>query len=185
LSAELEKAAHWEGLDKVIQLYLEGNTPPMIAKRLGLRVKDVDKYVEEWRFYVRNNSSIQDRARDSIHNADAHFDKIIRELWQLIEDADDNLSAKNTALKTIADTEVKRTQMLEKAGLTDNEAMADLIVENEKKVELVVNLLKTLAADCEHCRPLIINGLSKMSGEEPVVIRQDFIDVETEEENGS
>lgn len=170
---DLVEADHWKTLDNVIQLYLEGNSVPVIAKQLRMRVKDVEANIQEWATYVKNNKTIQQRARESVHVADAHFNKIIKELWDLIDEAgqDGNLSAKNVALKTLTDAEVKRTQMLEKAGLNDSESMAEMLVENERKIELIYQLLKTLAADCAHCRPIIINELRKLSGHtEPIVI---------------
>lgn len=172
-SKELESAERWTVLDNIVGLYLEGNNAQAIARQLKMKVRDVEAYITEWRYYVRNNQSIQERARDSIHSADAHFNKIIKELWSLISEADEsgNISAKNVALKTLADTEVKRTSMLDKAGLADNDSMAELMLDNEKKVEKIVLLLRKLTSECEHCRPIILDYLSKMTDKvEPVVV---------------
>jgi len=171
---DLVEAKHWDVLDKVVQLYLEGNSVPGIAKALRMKVVDVEVNLHEWSTYVKNNKTIQSRARESVHIADAHFNKIIKELWELIDEAgnDGNLSAKNVALKTLADAEVKRTSMLEKAGLNDAEAIAEMLVENEAKIELIYKLLKELASDCARCRPVILEQLRKFSGNvDPIVIK--------------
>lgn len=176
---ELESAERWTTLDNIVGLYLEGNNAQAIARQLRMKVKDVESYITEWRYYVRNNQSIQDRARDSIHSADAHFNKIVKELWSLIDEADQtgNLAAKNIALKTLADTEVKRTSMLDKAGLADSDSMAELMMENEKKVDKIVVLLRRLTSECDHCRPIILEELSKMSDKAEPVIIQDLRDL--------
>lgn len=174
MDKDLVSAEHWKTLDGVVQLYLEGNSIPSIAKKMGMLVRDVEANIQEWAVYVRGNKNIQQRARESVHIADAHFNKIIRELWEVVEEAAEggNLAAKNVALKTLADTEVKRTQMLEKAGNSDAEAMAELLLENEKKIEVIYKLLKELAGDCAHCRPIILSELRKFADpQEPIVIK--------------
>ena len=179
MDKDLDKIEHWDQLDKVVKLYLEGNSIPVIAKQLRLRVRDVQANINEWATYVKNNQSIQKRARESVHFADAAFNKIANELWETVEQADDagNLNAKNVALKTLSDIEVKRTQMLEKAGLNDTEAMVRQMEETEEKARMISELLKELSEECSHCRPKIMDGLQKIFGKvEPVVIQQVLAD---------
>jgi hypothetical protein len=172
----LQKADHFEGLDKVVQLYLRGENAPKIARQLRLRVSDVESYLQEWRYYIRHNQGIQDKAADTLHVADSHLDKILREVWAVIDEATDSsqLSVKNIALKNAAEITFKRVEMLNRAGLNDAESMANIVLENEQKVAKILGLLKELSQNCSNCRSKIINELHKFNDEASPIIVQDF-----------
>ena len=174
-SKDLVIGEHWDVLDKVAKLYIKGSSVPTIAKQLRLRVKDVETYLNEFRYYVRHNEDIQDRARTSVHVADSHYSTIIEELWSVVEEAgmSGNLSAKNVALKNAADVEQKRVVMLAAAGAGDQNALAELMIENEKKIALVTELLRDLAKECPRCKPIIMSKLSKLSGHAEVIVVQE------------
>lgn len=176
VSKELAKAELFERMDEIASLYLKGENVPSIAKKLKLRVSDVESNLQEWRGYIRGNQSIQNKATESLYKVDAHLNEIVKEFWSVIEEAGETgqLSIKNVALKGAADTELKRVEMLAKAGLSDNDSMAELILENEQKIKQVVELLKELSSECAHCRNKIINELHRFSDKaEPVVIKVD------------
>jgi uncharacterized protein with PIN domain len=54
--------------------------------------------------------------------------------------------------------------MLQKAGLIENNEIADQIVETERKQEILVGILKEVIADCAHCRKEVSKRLSEVTG---------------------
>lgn len=162
---ELELAARWDRVNDIVTLYLKGEPIPKIAKKLKLKIAEVQDFINEWKADIRHNQPIQVKARDSVHNADQHFTALIREFYDVVEDAKDtgNLSARNTALKSIAELEAKRVEMLQKTGLLDIEAMGEAVIENEKKMKILVDLLRGRVEECRSCGPIIERELSRLS----------------------
>lgn len=173
---ELESAKAWEIMDKVAQLHLKGDQAPVIAKKLRMRTADVERTLGEWRYFIRNNMSIQEKATETLYRTDAHLNEIIKELWSVVEAATDSgqLSIKNVSLKNAADIEFKRVEMLSKAGLNDVDSMTQLIIDNEQKIAKIIALLRELSSECSHCRAKIINEVSKFTQEaNPIVVEPD------------
>jgi hypothetical protein len=85
----------------------------------------------------------------------------------------DALPVKTQALKLIADIEAKRIDMLNKAGVLENNSMADEILESERKQEILVGILKDVTANCDNCKWEVSRRLSSVTGKvEAVVINE-------------
>jgi hypothetical protein len=96
---------------------------------------------------------------------------IINRAWETVEqaDANDQLNIKAQTLKLIADVEGKRIDMLQKAGLLENSEIGDQLLETERKQEILVNILKSVTANCDHCKFEVARQLSEVTGKiEPV-----------------
>lgn len=164
--AELELADRWENINKVAEEFLKGNTnPTTIAKALDMKRIDVIDYLEEWRMVVRSDKQVQIRAREALAGADQHYSMLIKEAWDVVNEAGQNnlLRDKTAALKLIADVQQKQIEMLQKAGMLDNHEMAEKILETEAKQEVIVGVIREVVSGCDHCRVEVAERLSKIS----------------------
>lgn len=169
---ELELADRWENINKVAEEFLRGNTnPTQIAKALDMKRIDVIEYLDEWRMVVRSDKQVQIRAREALVGADQHYSMLIKEAWDIVNEAGQNnqLRDKTAALKLISDVQQKQIDMLQKAGMLDNHEMAEKILETENKQEVIVGVIRDVVSTCDHCRIQVAERLSKISDKaEPI-----------------
>ena len=172
MSKDLELAAnHIEDVNLVVTEYLKGNNPSEIAKITGHTRQRVLGYLREWREMISNNEAIRSRAKEALAGADQHYNKLIQHAYEVMASADarDNLSAKTAAIKLIADMEKVRLELLQKAGLLENNDLAEELAENERKQELLEGILKDVVAHCNKCRNEVMRRLAEVS-DEPVIM---------------
>ena len=165
----------FDQMNKVIEELLKGNTPAAIARVLELTRVQVDNHIQTWKELVQDNTAIKARAKEALAGADEHYSMLIKEAWRTVEQADtqDALNVKAQALKLIADIESKRIEMLNKAGVLENNDLTDQILESERKQEVLVGILKEVTANCEHCKWEVSRRLSEVTGQiEAVVINE-------------
>jgi hypothetical protein len=169
---ELELAGQFDQMNKVVEELLKGNAPSQIAKSLGLTRVQVDNHVNAWKTFVHDNTAIRERAKEALAGADEHYNMIIKEAWSVVNEAGvaEELNTKNAALKLIADIEAKRIDMLNKAGVLEDNSMADQILESERKQEVLVGILKDVTANCEHCKWEVARRLQEVTGQVEAVI---------------
>jgi len=172
---ELEVAGQFDQMNKVVEELLKGNSPAQIARSLELTRVQVDNYIDAWKGFVHDNKAIRDRAKEALAGADEHYNMLIKEAWRTIEQADvqDALNVKSQTLKLIADIESKRIDMLNKAGVLEDNSMADQILENEKKQEILISILRDVTSSCEHCKWEVSKRLSQVTGQVEAVIVND------------
>jgi hypothetical protein len=173
MPAEIEVADKFEQMNRVVEEMLKGNNPTAIARELGLKRTDVLDHLDTWKSLVKGDSSIRERAKEALAATDQHYAMIINRAWETVEqaDANDQLNIKSQALKLIADVEGKRIDMLQKAGLLENNELADQLLETERKQEILVNILKSVSSSCNSCKFEVARKLSEVTGQvEPVNI---------------
>lgn len=166
--SDLDIADKWENVNKVAEEFLKGNTnPTAIAKSTGLKRSEVVEYLDEWRMIVRSDRQVQVRAREALAGADQHYSMLIKEAWDVVNQADltGQLPQKTAALKLIADVQQKQIDMLQKAGMLDNNEMAEKIVETEEKQKVLVEIIRDVISGCERCKPIVSAKLSRVSGQ--------------------
>jgi len=171
--SEIEVAKQFDQMNKVVEELLKGNTPSQIARTLDLTRVQVSNHIDNWKQVVKDSNVIRERAKEALHGADQHYQLLIKEAWTLSDDADTagQLGVKASALKLIADIEAKRIDMLNKAGVLENDSMADEILESERKQEVLVNILRDVTSNCDHCKWEVAKRLSEVTGQlEAVVI---------------
>ena len=67
--------------------------------------------------------------------------------------------------------------MLQAVGVLENNEMAAQILENERKQEMLVGILKEVTSTCSHCKIEVAKRLSQITGiVEPIIISQDVAD---------
>jgi len=165
--SELELADRWEKINRVVEVFLKGTTNvSAIAKQTGFKRTEVQEYLSEWRNVVQSDRMIQNRAREALAGADQHYSMLIEEAWDVVRQADQTqqLGQKTAGLKLIADVQQKQIDMLQKAGLIENNEIADQIIETERKQEVLVKILKEVVSDCEHCKKEVFSRLSEVTG---------------------
>jgi hypothetical protein len=169
---EIEVAGQFDQMNKVVEELLKGNTSTTIARDLNLTRVQVDNHIKTWKELIQDNSAVKARAKEALAGADEHYSMLIKEAWRTVEQADmqDSLNVKTQALKLIADIEAKRIDMLNKAGVLENDDMADQILESERKQELLVNILKEVTANCDNCKWEVSKRLSEITGQIEAVI---------------
>ena len=166
MPTDLEVYNHYDEMNKVAEQMLKGDNPTAIAKRLGMKRAEVLSYIEEWQKLARNSTQIQERAKDAVSGADQHYSMIIQRLWDNVDQADGagELKIAQSGLSAIANVEEKRINMLQKAGLLDNQDLADQIAATERKHTILMRLLQDIAAEHPEVREKIISELNKATG---------------------
>ena len=162
---------HLDEVNKVAAEYIKGNDASAIAKILDLPRNRVLSLLNEWRDMIANNEAIRSRAREALAGADQHYNQLIRQAYEVIEDANTmaNLGAKTTAIKLIMDIEGKRIDMLQKAGLLENKELADQLLETEKKQEILVKILKEVSGECPSCRNEVAKRLAQIAKQDGMI----------------
>jgi hypothetical protein len=164
---QLEVAGQFDQMNKVVEELLKGNTAAQIARTLDLTRVQVENHIQTWKEFVHNNNAIRDRAKEALAGADEHYNMLIKEAWVTVGQADtqDALNVKAQTLKLIADIESKRIDMLNKAGVLEDNSMADQILESERKQEVLINILRDVTSNCDHCKWEVAKRLSEVTGQ--------------------
>jgi hypothetical protein len=163
--SDLEPLDHFDQMNKVVERLLMGSNPTDIAKELGMKRVEVLDFIDEWKSLVRSDNGVRERAKEALAGADQHYAMIINRSWETVEQADSNqqYNIKTQALKLIADTEQKRMDMLHKAGVLEDNELANEVLEMERKQEILVKILKEVTADCDKCRVEVARRLSQVT----------------------
>ena len=171
MSIEQTTIEHLDQVNKVVAKYLEGNDPTKISKELNLPRQKVVAYLDEWKQMASNNAAIRERAREALVAADTHYNKLIGQTYEVIDEATTtaNLSAKTTAIKLVLDIESRRIDMLQKAGLLENKELAEEMIEIERRQDILVGILRDIASEHPEIRDKIMRRLSDASKEQEVI----------------
>ena len=164
--SEIELTSSFDQMNLVVEELLKGKNPTDISKFLGIKRSEVLEHIDTWRELVSGDSRIRERAKEALAGADQHYSMIIQRAWETVDQADANqqYNTKASALKMIADVEQKRIDMLQKAGLLENNEMSAQLLETERKQEVLVNILKEVTSNCNVCRVEVAKRLSEVTG---------------------
>ena len=170
-NTEIELVNHLDEVNRVVEEYLKGNDPTKISKTLDLPRTRVVAHLNEWKALASANDAIRARAKDALVGADAHYTKLIKQAYEVIDDATTtaNLNAKTAGIKLVMDIEARRIDMLQKAGLLENKELAEEMIEIERKQEVLVGILRDIASTHPEVRDLIMQRLSLIAKDGEVV----------------
>jgi hypothetical protein len=170
-NTEVELVNHLDEVNKVVEEYLKGNDPTKISKTLSMPRVRVVAHLNEWKAMASANDAIRARAKDALVGADAHYTKLIKQAYEVIDDATTtaNLTAKTAAIKLVMDIEARRIDMLQKAGLLENKELAEEMIEIERKQEVLVGILRDIASSHPEVRDLIMQRLSQIAKDGEVI----------------
>jgi len=164
-SPEEEITKHLDTVNKVVGEYLKGNDPTKISKQLDMPRTKVVTLIKEWQSMASDNSAIRARAKEALAAADEHYSRLISQAYEVIDDATTNgdLRNKSGGIKLVMDLESKRIEMLQKAGLLENKELAEEMLEIERRQEILMGILKDIAAEHPEVRDKIMGKLSEAS----------------------
>ena len=157
---------HMEEVNRVAAEYIKGLNESEISRELDIPRARVSSLLREWKSMASNSEAVRARAREALAAADTHYSKLIKQAYEVIDDATTtaNLSAKTAAIKLVLDIESRRIDMLQKAGLLENKELADQLLETERKQELIMDILKDVAAKHPEIKNEILKRLAEVSG---------------------
>ena len=165
MDEEKQLVQHLDTVNKVVGEYLKGNDPTKISKQLDIPRTKVVSLIKEWQSMVSDNTAIRARAKEALASADEHYSRLISQAYEVIDEATTtaNLSAKTNGIKLVMDLESKRIEMLQKAGLLENKELAEEMLEIERRQEILMGILKDVAAEHPEIRDKIMSRLSEAS----------------------
>jgi hypothetical protein len=157
---------HIEEVNAVATEYIKGLNETEISRELDIPKARVSALLREWKQMASNSDAVRSRAREALAAADQHYGKLIKQAYEVIEDANlnQNQTTKLNAIKLVLDIETRRMDMLQKAGLLENKELAEQLLETERKQELIMNILKDVAAKYPQIKNEILTRLSEVSG---------------------
>jgi hypothetical protein len=165
---------HLEEVNAVATEYIKGLNETEISRELDIPKARVSSLLREWKQMASNSEAVRGRAREALAAADQHYGKLIKQAYEVIDDANINgqQNQKLAAIKLVLDIENKRIEMLQKAGLLENKELAEQLLETERKQELIMGILKDVAAKYPTIKNEILQRLAEVSGPsgDPVVI---------------
>jgi len=162
---EQQLVQHLDTVNKVVGEYLKGNDPTKISKQLDIPRTKVAALIKEWQVMASDNSAIRARAKEALAAADEHYSRLISQAYEVIDEATTtaNLGAKTNGIKLVMDLESKRIEMLQKAGLLENKELAEEMLEIERRQDILMGILKDVAAEHPEIRDKIMKKLSEAS----------------------
>lgn len=167
---------HLDQVNKVVEKYLAGTPETQISKELAIPRQKVVGYINEWRVMAADNAAIRARAKEALVGADTHYSKLIQKAYEVIDDATTtaNLNAKTAGIKLVMDLERTRIDMLQKAGLLENKELAEEMLEIEERQQILIQILKDVAAEHPEVRDKIMKRLSAATkqGETVTIVSQ-------------
>jgi hypothetical protein len=167
---------HLDQVNKVVEKYLAGTPETQISKELALPRQKVVAYINEWRQMASDNAAIRARAKEALVGADTHYSKLISKAYEVIDEATTtaNLNAKTAGIKLVMDLERTRIDMLQKAGLLENKELAEEMMQIEERQEILIGILKDIAAEHPEIRDKIMKRLSLATkqGETVTIVSQ-------------
>lgn len=175
MTTDIEVADHFDQMNRVVEELLKGNNPTAIARSLGIKRVEVLDHIDTWRGLMKSDSGVRERAKEALGAADQHYAMIIQRAWETVEqaDANDQLNIKAQSLKLIADVEGKRIDMLQKAGLLENNELGDQLIETERKQQILIEILRDVTSSCDHCKFEVARRLSEVTGKVEAVTIDD------------
>lgn len=156
-------------MEKVARLRFQGENHTAIAKQLNLKRAQVIQLDERYREILINDAESKDIARDLLHQMRAHFDHLIKEYYDLLDDLrgltfSHNVAAQiNAALKAIADLEARRLDFYQKAGMFDGAELGDELAAMEEEKDFILNILRNDL--CPSCSFTVRQKIKQYHGE--------------------
>lgn len=168
----------FEMMEQVAVLRMQGHTDNAISKELNIPRKQVKELFTEYKDVLVKDSESRDRAKDALNVMVEHYDHLIKESYEILENLKQEsfshqIAAQMTAvLKNVADLEAKRLDAWQKAGLLDNSELGDELVEMEQKTQMLIGILRNDL--CNNCRKVVAEKLQRATNVvEAVVVYDD------------
>lgn len=170
-----EIAQRIDDMMTIVQLKLKGHSVPQIVKITGFTRGRVLDHLDEYAKWAKEQQDVMGRAREMLASVDEHYNMIIKDLWDTVEDAKSNgeNGIRVQALKTLAGTEKDRAAMFQQAGLNDQSLLADEMRETERKHDVLIKILREVSYKCPRCKVEVAKRLAEATGKSEVIVEVD------------
>ena len=177
MSTDLVRVADIEQfavMEDVAKLRMQGYDDTQVAKHLNMTRPQVKKYYQQFKDILKNDGESRDRARDQLNLMVAHYDGLIRKLYDLLEELEQEnfthqiAAQRNAAIKQIGDLEAKRLDSMQKAGILDASDLGDELAEMEEQRDMVINILREDL--CPSCRRHVMGKIGEAITKNPEVV---------------
>lgn len=163
----------------VIKHKAAGKTPAEIQRLTSIPPREQREIQAEFSKYAQNDLVSQQRAKDVVAYFETHQNDIIRKLYDTADDARDSGDYKEEAkiLKTIADVDAKKVDLLQKAGVLSASGIGDDFARMEEEKEAIKQVLLEVAQEYPEAGRLIKEKIAQLYNHVES-IREDVIDAE-------
>jgi anion-transporting ArsA/GET3 family ATPase len=169
----LVNSDQFKDIEEVAELRLKGMTPYAIGRRLGITQRLVKERFDLWKEMVQRDTESRDAAKDHLNIMVVHFDNLIKESYELLDDLkamdfNEKVAAQiNATLTNISNYESKRVDALQKAGLLEGSNMGDELAEMEEKQAILIDILRNDL--CPECQRTVARRLQEVTKQVEVV----------------
>jgi predicted HTH domain antitoxin len=157
--------------EQVGRLYLQGKNPTDIARQLDTTRAMVLSAVNDFKSVMRRESEtaidIRDRLMDIMLESDESFRMVINEAWSTVREADNagELRNKISALKIVETATKSRAELVQKAGMGQDEEIINQLNETDRRQQVLIHLLKEIRDSHPEVAELIATRLSQIQDE--------------------
>lgn len=166
-----EIAVRIEDMNRVVELKLKGWTVPQIVKETSIKRAEVLNHLDEWKKWALQEQDVMGRAREMLASVDQHYDIIMKDLWEVVEETKNSgdHGIRVNADKALAAIEKDRASLFQTAGMNDQSMLANEIRESERKQDLIIKILREVTRDCPRCKVKIAERISEVTGKSEVM----------------
>ncbi|QLF83346.1 hypothetical protein SEA_NICEHOUSE_102 [Rhodococcus phage NiceHouse] len=152
---------------EVVRLTAEQRSKEFIFSATGVPPAEQRRINDQYKSFIRNDMWTSNRSREIIGYMDEHFSSIIIQLYEVVTAAEmaDDMKLKASTLKLIVETEGKRVDALQKAGVLSAQTIGDDIAESNARQEKILNILKEVALQWPEAGRYIAEKIAEMSGQ--------------------
>jgi replication-associated recombination protein RarA len=164
--------------EQVGRLYLKGKNETQIARELGMKRVKVVAALDDFRVLLRKTQEsavdVRERLLDIIYESDETFRMVVDEAWRTATECDKNGDTRNklSALKLVESSTKNRADMLQKAGVSQDNDLVDQLNEQERQHGILIKLLKEIRDSHPEVAELIARRLTQVTNEVEVVAIQ-------------
>ena len=161
----------------IIVDYAKSNKIADIARRYNLKQADVRTVIKEYRESLKGNREVSERGMELAHSLDLHFGELVRETQGTLKEIDDALDEASvkekasllgqrlSAIKLISDIESRRVDVMQKAGLLQDDAIVTQMEEQEEQMQQVLQIVKRVTERYPELAKEIALEIATLTGE--------------------
>lgn len=152
-------------------MHLRGMNPTDIARRTETTRANVLTAIEDFRLVLKREASsavdLRDRMMDILFESDEAFRMVIDEAWKTSEAADSagDYRTKVAALKLVESSTKTRAELIQKAGVGQDQEIIDQINDTEERQQVLIQLLKDIRDEFPEVAEIIATRLSRIQTE--------------------
>lgn len=166
MSTELDIIKYAEKQGEVISLWCRGMKLVDIMKTTGVRKQELDRMLADYKDFALQDRVLREMSRETLIKTRQHYDDLIEQMYEAVQTAEENddYKVKLDGLKKIADAENQRVAFMQKAGLLVDDELGQQLIEQERKQQVLVDILREISKKHPDIGLEIAGKLSKVTG---------------------